>query len=71
MKLPLKFISSFRRPLPGETVVLQCAKCKRIFSGPNPDVFGEEIPSIFEKREKPVCPDCGSKKVERYFGVMY
>lgn len=67
---PPKFISSFRPPLLGETVVLQCTKCKRIFSGPNPD--GLDIGLwIFGNRKKPVCPDCGSKHVERYFAVMY
>lgn len=62
MKFPDK--SSFRMPLPGETVVLQCCKCKKIFSGPNPDGFGFLA-------KKPSCPECGSRKVERYFGVMY
>lgn len=67
---PPKMISSFRQPLPGETVVLQCTKCKRIFFGPNPEGWGRGL-WIFENRKKPVCPDCGSKKVERYFAVMY
>lgn len=64
MKFPGK--SSFRMPLPGETVVLQCCKCKKIFSGPNPNGFG-----FLFSAKKTRCPECGSRKVERYFGVMY
>ncbi len=66
----MKFLekSSFRMPFPGETVILQCRKCKKIFTGPNPKDGGF---FDFGKTEKPECPECGSRKVERYFGVMY
>lgn len=54
-------------PQPGETIALLCLDCKKTFFGPNPKFIG-----WFERLyKKPVCHQCGGKRVVPNPFVMY
>lgn len=47
-------------PQKGESISLLCLDCNKTFTGPNP----EGLDFVGRLFKKPVCPICGSKRVE-------